>query len=234
MVRGSSDLRCAIFLRGTNSPRSRMSRDPTAHEQRRCRRARAAPWMPVMSKRDPKDPKKPTRDAPSDAHERAKSSSIVLASDYRPSEDEPFMNERQRTYFRQKLLAWKEEIIRQTRDARGPARGLDPARRPRRPRHLRDRPRAERARATVSASSWPRSTRRSPASRTARTATARRRASRSASSGRRTPDRHPLARAQERHERRERVLREERVARSSARATARAPRPPTDQRRCPR
>jgi DnaK suppressor protein len=75
--------------------------------------------MPVMSKRDPKDPKKPTRDAPSekrDAHERAKSSSIVLASDYRPSEDEPFMNERQRTYFRQKLLAWKEEIIRQTRE----------------------------------------------------------------------------------------------------------------------
>ena len=72
-----------------------------------------------MSKRDPKDPRKPTRDTPAekrDAHERATSSSIVLTSDYRPSEDEPFMNERQRTYFRQKLLAWKEEIIRQTRE----------------------------------------------------------------------------------------------------------------------
>jgi DnaK suppressor protein len=47
---------------------------------------------------------------------RAKASSIVLPPDYRPSEDEPFMNERQRLYFRQKLLAWKEEIIRQTKE----------------------------------------------------------------------------------------------------------------------
>lgn len=47
---------------------------------------------------------------------RAKSSSIVLPPDYRPSEDEPFMNERQRMYFRQKLVAWKEEIIRQTKE----------------------------------------------------------------------------------------------------------------------
>ena len=34
-----------------------------------------------------------------------------LPDDYRPSEDEPFMNERQRTYFRQRLLDWKEEIL---------------------------------------------------------------------------------------------------------------------------
>src|SRR6185295_9635598 len=47
---------------------------------------------------------------------RAKASSIVLPPDYRPSEDEPFMNERQRMYFRQKLVAWKDEIIRQTRE----------------------------------------------------------------------------------------------------------------------
>ncbi len=47
---------------------------------------------------------------------RAKSSSIVLPPDYRPSEDEPFMNERQRLYFRNKLVAWKDEIIRQTRE----------------------------------------------------------------------------------------------------------------------
>ncbi|WP_424959163.1 RNA polymerase-binding protein DksA [Hyphomicrobium sp. 1Nfss2.1] len=47
---------------------------------------------------------------------RAKSSSIVLPPDYRPSEDEPFMNERQRMYFRNKLLAWKDEIIRQARE----------------------------------------------------------------------------------------------------------------------
>jgi DnaK suppressor protein len=36
--------------------------------------------------------------------------------EYRPSEEEPFMNERQREYFRQKLLHWKEEILREARD----------------------------------------------------------------------------------------------------------------------
>jgi DnaK suppressor protein len=35
---------------------------------------------------------------------------------YRPSDDEPFMNERQREYFRGKLIAWKEEILRESRD----------------------------------------------------------------------------------------------------------------------
>jgi DnaK suppressor protein len=38
---------------------------------------------------------------------------IVLSEGYRPSEDEPFMNERQRDYFRRKLIAWKEEILRE-------------------------------------------------------------------------------------------------------------------------
>jgi DnaK suppressor protein len=31
---------------------------------------------------------------------------------YRPSDKEPFMNERQREYFRDKLLAWKEDILK--------------------------------------------------------------------------------------------------------------------------
>ncbi len=36
------------------------------------------------------------------------------ASDgYRPSADEPFMNPRQQQYFREKLLAWKEAIYRE-------------------------------------------------------------------------------------------------------------------------
>lgn len=35
---------------------------------------------------------------------------------YRPSDKEPFMNERQREYFRSRLLDWKEDIIRETRD----------------------------------------------------------------------------------------------------------------------
>ncbi len=41
---------------------------------------------------------------------------IELEDDYRPSEDEPFMNERQREYFRRKLLKWKEEILKEMRE----------------------------------------------------------------------------------------------------------------------
>ncbi|MGE3064179.1 MAG: RNA polymerase-binding protein DksA [Hyphomicrobiaceae bacterium] len=43
-------------------------------------------------------------------------SSIVLPAGYHPSETEPFMSDKQRAYFRAKLLAWKEEIIRQNRE----------------------------------------------------------------------------------------------------------------------
>jgi len=39
-----------------------------------------------------------------------------LPNDYRPSEDEPFMNERQLIYFRKKLLAWKSEILESSRE----------------------------------------------------------------------------------------------------------------------
>lgn len=39
-----------------------------------------------------------------------------LPKDYTPSEDEPFMNARQREYFRRKLLAWRDDIIRETRE----------------------------------------------------------------------------------------------------------------------
>ncbi|WP_333712325.1 RNA polymerase-binding protein DksA [Yoonia sp.] len=39
-----------------------------------------------------------------------------LADDYRPADDEPFMNERQTEYFRRKLLNWKAEILEDSRD----------------------------------------------------------------------------------------------------------------------
>jgi DnaK suppressor protein len=35
---------------------------------------------------------------------------------YRPTQKEPFMNDRQREYFRAKLLAWKEEILKEARE----------------------------------------------------------------------------------------------------------------------
>ncbi|MDJ0629892.1 MAG: RNA polymerase-binding protein DksA [Rhodobacter sp.] len=34
-----------------------------------------------------------------------------LPEDYRPAEDEPFMNERQLEYFRRKLIAWKNDLL---------------------------------------------------------------------------------------------------------------------------
>ncbi|RMD93931.1 MAG: RNA polymerase-binding protein DksA [Alphaproteobacteria bacterium] len=40
---------------------------------------------------------------------------VFLPEDYRPAEDEPFMNERQLEYFRRKLLAWKAEILEESR-----------------------------------------------------------------------------------------------------------------------
>lgn len=35
---------------------------------------------------------------------------------YTPTEDETFMNERQREYFRRKLIAWKEDILRESQE----------------------------------------------------------------------------------------------------------------------
>lgn len=42
----------------------------------------------------------------------------IVAQDpgYRPEEDETFMNERQLEYFKQKLLKWKEDILRESRE----------------------------------------------------------------------------------------------------------------------
>ena len=36
----------------------------------------------------------------------------LVTEHYRPSEDEPYMNPRQTEYFRRKLLRWREEILR--------------------------------------------------------------------------------------------------------------------------
>jgi DnaK suppressor protein len=41
---------------------------------------------------------------------------IILPAGYRPAETDPFMNERHKQYFRNKLVAWKEEIVRQNRE----------------------------------------------------------------------------------------------------------------------
>ena len=42
--------------------------------------------------------------------------SVNLQDDYKPSDSEPFMNERQIEYFRRKLIAWKEDILRESKE----------------------------------------------------------------------------------------------------------------------
>lgn len=44
------------------------------------------------------------------------SKQIILDADYKPTDDEPFMNDRQREYFRGKLLAWKDEILKEAKE----------------------------------------------------------------------------------------------------------------------
>lgn len=41
---------------------------------------------------------------------------FFLPDDYRPAEDEPFMNDQQLEYFRRKLLNWKAELLAGSRD----------------------------------------------------------------------------------------------------------------------
>ena len=41
---------------------------------------------------------------------------LAKTKNYRPSDKEPFMNERQREYFRAKLLAWREDILKEAKE----------------------------------------------------------------------------------------------------------------------
>jgi DnaK suppressor protein len=42
--------------------------------------------------------------------------SDLVDADYVPSESEPFMNDRQKAYFRRKLTSWKSDILREARE----------------------------------------------------------------------------------------------------------------------
>ena len=41
---------------------------------------------------------------------------LAKTKNYRPSDKEPFMNDRQREYFRAKLLAWREDILKEAKE----------------------------------------------------------------------------------------------------------------------
>jgi DnaK suppressor protein len=57
-----------------------------------------------------------TADAP---HKNGKAEAVAILTDdksYRPTDKEPFMNDRQRDYFRQKLLDWREDILKEAKE----------------------------------------------------------------------------------------------------------------------
>ena len=41
---------------------------------------------------------------------------VTLPHDYRPTEAEPFMNAQQQEYFRQKLLRWRDQLVRESNE----------------------------------------------------------------------------------------------------------------------
>ena len=41
---------------------------------------------------------------------------VILPDDYKPSENEPFMNAKQLEYFQRKLLSWKADLLVETRE----------------------------------------------------------------------------------------------------------------------
>ncbi|UAK22935.1 RNA polymerase-binding protein DksA [Sphingomonas nostoxanthinifaciens] len=42
--------------------------------------------------------------------------SMEIGPDYRPTPSEPFMNPRQQTYFKRKLLDWRDSILRESKE----------------------------------------------------------------------------------------------------------------------
>ena len=75
--------------------------------------------MPVSNDRVLNGDPATAPDAATQAGEREGSGmkqEVFLPDDYRPAEDEPFMNERQLEYFRRKLLAWREELLEESRE----------------------------------------------------------------------------------------------------------------------
>jgi len=65
--------------------------------------------IPVMYDRN-----KPRADGPDRGADMK--AEVFLPDDYRPAEDEPFMNDRQLEYFRRKLIAWKTDLLAESRD----------------------------------------------------------------------------------------------------------------------
>jgi DnaK suppressor protein len=51
---------------------------------------------------------------PGDKERVAMKAEVFLPDDYHPAESEPFMNDRQLEYFRRKLIVWRQELLDQS------------------------------------------------------------------------------------------------------------------------
>jgi DnaK suppressor protein len=65
--------------------------------------------------------KKPSARGPARAERmtgagKKKAKRVMLPTGYRPTDKEPFMNARMREYFRQKLLKWRDELVRESEE----------------------------------------------------------------------------------------------------------------------
>ena len=60
--------------------------------------------------------KKNNRAAPSEKKNGHNGAAVMDKKNYRPTDKEPFMSERQREYFREKLIAWKEDILKEAKE----------------------------------------------------------------------------------------------------------------------
>jgi DnaK suppressor protein len=98
---------------GKTSLRGRLGK-PVKTRSKLASKARGNGRVQTRTKSPPKSA--PAKAARPKIKRKTGESSIVLPNGYRPSESEPFMNERHRVYFRNKLVAWKEEIVRQNRE----------------------------------------------------------------------------------------------------------------------
>lgn len=93
----------------SSAPKSRKSMDVAAKKVAKVVSKKSVEKKP-LGKNEKSRP-----DVPGRSGRTAEKREITLPEGYLPSDAEPFMNELQRLYFRQKLLSWKEDIVRETR-----------------------------------------------------------------------------------------------------------------------
>ena len=64
----------------------------------------------------PLDTKKKKNGVASDKKNGHAVAAVMDKKNYRPTDKEPFMNERQRDYFREKLSLWKDDILKEAKE----------------------------------------------------------------------------------------------------------------------